>query len=390
LTPTSPVTLAAPDVEEVMRIAAIPNPVIRNLEITHCYSRLAAAVAARSGQGANWCTFATWASRQAGRTIRGEDLLDHLARRLRDGRELLHPVASLWRWLLRRGLFQPQTRLGRMTAQLHTPFDAFERASEAVARGNEKVFEEIGLEFTRYIHECPPDAPPNSVEFQRFLDRLRPGDPPDGQRYLRQAFARYERQRYEADPKARTELVVLANLEIGLHEQTRLQPEIREALDAPYVTHEDLGRRLLEALLPKAGGWRPVVRRPAAAALGLLGSSAQRVASAIAREIITQSFMVLSLPGRVLALQAHLDDPYPEPLREPGNRELNELLALFEPVSPAADDCGVQDWSNLEQRMHYIVHLFRALHANEDLGQPPFTPEQVSRFRHGLVPDGEI
>jgi hypothetical protein len=390
LTATSHGTPEPPDVEEVLRIAAISNPVIRNLEITYCYSRLAEAVAARSGQGANWCTFATWASRQAGRTIRGEDLLEHLARRLREGRELLHPVASLWRWLLRRGLFQPQTRLGRMTAQLHTPFDAFERASEAVARGNEKVFEEIGLEFARYLHECPPDAPPNSAEFQRFLDRLRPGDPPEGQRYLRQAFTRYERERFEAEPKARTELVVLANLEIGLHEQTRLQPEIRAALDAPYVTHEDLGRRLLEAVLPRARGWRTAARRPAAAVLGLLGSSAQRVASATAREIITQSFMVLSLPGRVLTLQAHLDDPYPEPLREPGNHELNELLGLFEPVPPAPDDCGVLDWSDLEQRMHYIVHLFRALHANEDLGQPPFTPEQVRRFRDGLVPDGEI
>ena len=52
-----------------------------------------------------------------------------------------------------------ETRIGRLTAELHTPFDAFERASDAVARGNLKVFEEIGLEFARYLHECPPDAP---------------------------------------------------------------------------------------------------------------------------------------------------------------------------------------------------------------------------------------
>ena len=67
-----------PSVDDVERIAAIANPVIRNLEITHCYSRLAAAFAARNGEGANWCTYATWASRQAGRTIRGEDLLEQL------------------------------------------------------------------------------------------------------------------------------------------------------------------------------------------------------------------------------------------------------------------------------------------------------------------------
>ena len=48
---------------EVRRIAAIGSPVLRNLEITYAYSLLAAEVAARTGQGANWCTFATWASR---------------------------------------------------------------------------------------------------------------------------------------------------------------------------------------------------------------------------------------------------------------------------------------------------------------------------------------
>lgn len=63
MTSSSPERPEAPGVEEVRRIAAIASPVIRNLEITHCYSRLAASVAARTGEGANWCTYATWASR---------------------------------------------------------------------------------------------------------------------------------------------------------------------------------------------------------------------------------------------------------------------------------------------------------------------------------------
>jgi len=35
--------------------------------------------ATRCSPGANWCTFATWASRQAGQTIRQEDLARTLA-----------------------------------------------------------------------------------------------------------------------------------------------------------------------------------------------------------------------------------------------------------------------------------------------------------------------
>jgi hypothetical protein len=376
-------------VDEVRRVAAIANPVIRNLEITHCYACLGAAVAAGGGEGANWCTYATWASRQAGRTIRGEDLLEQLARRLAEGRWLLHPIATLWRRLLRRGLFQRETRLGRLTAELHTPFDAFERASDCVARGNLKVFEEIGLEFARYLEERPPEAA-ESPRFERFLDRLRPGEPPDGQRYLRQAFTHYEHERCERDPNARAQLAVLANLEIGLHEQTRLQPEIRAALDAAYTTHEDLGRRALEALFPSAACLSPLVRRPAAAAVGVLAAGVQRAASRLAREVITESLMVLSLPGRQLALGANLADPYPQPLRNPTDADLNELLARFEPRPPALDDCGARDWSDLHQRMHYIVHLFCAFHLHDELHRPPYSPDQVASFSRGVVPDGEL
>ena len=382
--------MSAPSVDEVRRIAAMANPVLRNLEITHCYWRLAEAFAARGGEGANWCTYATWASRQAGRTIRGEDAFEQVGRRLGESRWLLHPAATLWRRLLRRGLFQRESRIGRLTAQLHTPFDALERASDCVARGNLRVFEEIGLEFARWLEECAPHAEPDSAPCRRFLEGLRPGDPPEGQRYLRQAFARYQRSRNEPDPKARAELTVLANIEIGFHEQTRLQPEIRAALDAAYVTEKDLGRRTLDALFPSAERWWPVLRRPAAAVVGGFAAAAQRASSRIARELITESFLVLSLPGRVLALATHLTDEYPEALREPADSELTEFLARFEPAPPAPDDCGARDWSDLEQRMHYIVHLFSAFHLSGDLSRPPFTPEQVSSFSRGVVPDGEL
>jgi hypothetical protein len=379
----------APSVEEVRRIVAISNPVIRNLEITNCYSRLAAAFAERSGEGANWCTYATWASRQAGRSIRGEDLLEKLGRRFGEGSRPLHPIMSLWRRLLRRGLFQRETPIGRLTAELHTPFDAFELASASVARGNLKVFEEIGLEFARYLEECPTDGVDPSA-FERFLDRLRPGDPPEGQRYLREAFEHYERRRLEHDRKARMELAVLANLAIGFHEQTRLQPQILEALDAPYATKEDLGRRALEALFPPSARLWPLVRGPAAAVVGVVARSAQRASSRLAREVITESLMVLSLPGRVLALSMHLGDAYPEALRKPANAELIELLERFEPRPPAPDRCGAHDWSDLHQRMHYIVHLFCAFHVREELARPPFTPEQVASIGRGTVPDGEL
>jgi hypothetical protein len=346
--------MTAPGVQEVERIAALDDPIIRNLQITECYSRLAAAVVELSYACSNWCTFATWASRQAGRTIRGEDLIDRLERELGRDAELAHPIRSFWRALLRRGLLRPDTRLGRLMRRLHTPFDAFELASEAVARGNLKVFSEIGAEFARYLH---------ADDFEAFLAGLREGEPPEGQRYLRQAFMRYEQQRSAVtDAKTRAELIVLANLEIGLHEQTRLQPEIAEAMDAALTREPRLWRRAL--------GW-PL----------------QRKLTQLARQMITDALMVLTLPGIVLWLGRNLEAAGAD---EIVNEELRELIARYEPVPPALDDCGAEDWSVLAQRMHYIVHLFRAYHEDGALASPPFTAAQVEAFRAGVVPDGEL
>ena len=372
-----------PTTADVRGICAIKSPVIRNLEITNCYARLAAAFSARSdGPGANWCTYATWASRQAGETIRGEDLLDDVHRLLPERRWLLHPLQTLWRRLLRRGLLQPETRVGRLTAMLHTPLDAVGRASEAVACGNLEVFAEIGLEFARRLERDHP--------LDRFLDGLRQGEPPDGQRLLRQAFTHYEQQRTEREPKAHAELGVLANLEIGLHEQTRLQERIAKALNAPFVTQEELGLRALVAMFPSAASWWRGVRKPVGVVFGTFAGALQRTSTQLARQVITDSFMVLSLPGRVLALGTHLTEPFPIVLRETANEELIALVAQFEPSPPATDDCAAQDWSDLHQRMHYISHLFRAFHLDDGLARSPFTPEQVDSFQRGIVPDGKL
>jgi hypothetical protein len=242
-------------------------------------------------------------------------------------------------------------------ARLHTPFDAVERASDAVARGNLKVFAEIGEQFARYL----------TMDFDAFMAQLEP-------ELLRQAFTGYHG--YGGDPQT----LLLANLRIGLHEQTRLQPEITEALDAPYITAEDLGRRL-------CGGRGPsLVHR----AVGTVFKPAQGWMAELAREAITHSLMVLSVPGRILALGMHLPDPYPDALRDLLNRDLEALIAGYEPVPPALDDCGARDWSDLHQRMHYIVHLFRAFHEQANLFDAPFSEAQIEQFRVGVIPEGEL
>jgi len=44
----------------------------------------------------------------------------------------------------------------------------------------------------------------------------------------------------------------------------------------------------------------------------------------------------------------------------------------------------------LDERMHYIVHLFCAFHLQPDLSRPPFTPAQVEQIARGQLPGGDL
>ncbi len=355
---------SCPRTAEVAAIAAIDDSVTRNLGITECYARLSTAVRATIGDGANWCSFATWASRQAGCTIRGEDLGDRLASLARGGWTLWHPIRSLWRVLLRRGLFNPKTRLGRIVRAIHTPFDAFECSSEAVAVGNRKVFAEIGYHMARYLEVCGSDPSPGSPRLAEFLAALAPGPPPDGQDWLRRAFSHYQQQRTEPQPRRRAQLMLLANLEIGFHEQTRLQPDIQRAMEAIPDTARDLKTRLA-GVLP--GG------RLAASALRPLAERYHRFGCELTRRVVSEALMVLRVSKELLSLGANLDAPVPSEFAVLDEPELLALLRTVEPAGRVCAGCGVDDWADLSQRMHYIFHLFRAFHFRPDLFDPPFS-----------------
>jgi hypothetical protein len=351
-------TTSTPTVDLVDFIAAMDNPVQRNLRITQCYAELSNAMRARIGDTANWCTFATWASRQAGSTIRGEDFLDTFGRVLGHRSWLRAPLQSISRVLLRAGLFQPSSWLGRLTAGIHTPFDAFERASAEVAAGNLKVFAEIGREFARFLATVPADATEVSPQFLAFAAGLRVGPPPDDQDLLRQAFSHYLRQRHCADSGERAAWILLANLKIGLHEQMRLQPQILAAIDAPIVTFGDL---------TGAEGW--------------VSARLRREAAKATQEAITQLLMVLAIPVgsgyTSLALGCDLDAPVPQALQ--GARPfLDTFVRQWDPCPRDGTQCGATDWCDLRQRMHFIVHLFRAYAESAALFSPPLTSDEAA------------
>ncbi|NUT52663.1 MAG: hypothetical protein HOV94_36055, partial [Saccharothrix sp.] len=239
-----------PAVPDVDRIAADTEPVVRNLRITHCYHELSRALAGLTGGSANWCTFAVWASKQVGQTIRQEDLARAVARLLGSSAEVTAAVELVVRSVRRAVPRRALDGLEQVVRQAVVTTARLDAVSEAAARGNLKVFEEIAREFARFLAESAGDVVADERRIAEFRDALRPGPPPEGQQYLRQAFERYYRAMFAQDPKERAELLLLANIEVGLHEQTRLQPEITAALEGPLVDPREFERRLFELVLP--------------------------------------------------------------------------------------------------------------------------------------------
>ncbi len=374
-------------------IAAQAEPVVRNLRITHCYHELALALAARTGGAANWCTFAVWASKQVGQTIRQEDLARTFERLLR-----AMPEAAAVAELVVRGVRRavPGEGAERLVLRAVAAVARLDAVSAAAARGNQKVFEEIAREFARFLAAFADATAPDEQRLAEFCAGLRPGEPPEGQRYLRQAFTRYHQALFTEEPKQRAELLLLANLEIGLHEQTRLQPEIAAALGAPVVDPAELEHRLLELVLP-GGGLRERLRTGLARVLGwrhpLRVASEQLAAYArvVARRAATEHLMTLTLPNdEVLDLSEDLTALFPPALAELANPDLLALLDTIDPTRDSILDTAARDWSDLPDRMHYIADMFRCYAQHAALRTPPFTEEQVTAIRAGRRPAGQL
>lgn len=344
-------TTTIPAPQDVADVAAMTDVVARNGLVTRGYYLFSTRFREHLGDEATWPTFAVWASAQAGRTIRKEDLLRTLERRLGDS-----PA-------LRRLVEGPVKVAADVVFRAILQLNPFERSSQAVARGNIKVYAEIGAEFARFLRGLEPQP---AVEWiAQFTTTLRSGPPPDGQDYLKRAFPAYFTAIGMPPGKARSQLILFGNLCVGCHEQTRLQPEIEAGVDGSFWDGIEVKNRLLDLLTPHLRPVRAVLVRAAlrTSMEPLLGPVVAEVQTLV-REIITEALMVLELPGEVLRLGRDLTGEYCDALRTIDNQDVRALLRQVDLSEDSLEGTGVADWTALRQRIHFIADLFRARQTN--------------------------
>lgn len=377
MTSGAPLAADVGSASDLERIAELSDPVLRNLLITQRYHDISQRLCTLVGDAnVNWCTFATWASKTAGQSIRGDEV-PRLVRELIDARgpldRLIHRLGV--RWLP--GPHVDPLDLGRTIMA---------RVSSAIAEGNLKVFHELAPIFMRAAEAFGHDGERRPEVIDAFVATLRPGASADGgQEPLRRAFRAYYDARFEPSPKRRAELVLFANCLIGLHEQTRLQPNIVEALDAPIdeligggPTPDPRSRGPLLA-------WWDAVRDAAAA----------RIAKPW-RHAATHLLMRLTLPhGTSLSLGEDVPDEaageaFPRELEVLEEPDVRDLVAHYDPDLASNRGSAAHDWGNLDQRMGFIVTLFRSRQQDTQLLAQPFSDAQHTAIEQGNVPAGPL
>jgi hypothetical protein len=96
---------------------------------------------------------------------------------------------------------------------------------------------------------------------------------------------------------------------------------------------------------------------------------------------ITQGHDIPTIPGRPM---------FPDGLDQLEHEVLIDLARAYDRSWNTTVGSGAADWTQLDDRMHYIVDLFRSRHAEDVLHQPPFDAEQVSAMREGRIPAGHL
>ncbi|MCO5969448.1 hypothetical protein [Actinoallomurus soli] len=338
--------------EDVAEIAAIADPVLRNLRITQAYHDLSIGMASLLGpENVSWCCFGTWASRTAGRFIRGEGI----PRMVRLMRAFAERVPA---------------RIQVVAPDL--VFRAVRQVGDNVAIGNRMVFEDLGLLYARLIQEYTgaTDATARDRALERCVAALRPGAAEQGGQDLLIAAVRgYHAAMRARDAAERAEHILLANLRIGLHEQIRLQEPIAQALVPVQVspfTPPPLRRRLVRLWRAMATAHLMDVRMPAPDFQRTRRLIVQRLGADVGR----------AAPAGV----------FPPDLAHLSNIELKALLYDIDRTPNAVLGSAADDWAELGNRMNFVADLFRVWQQTQDLFQPPFSRDQAEAIRAGSLP----
>lgn len=340
--------------DQIGRAISSPDPVLANLRITVTHYRLSLALReiVSPEAGANFHTWATWGSKQAGATIRQEDVPHVRALALLTGgglgllgtAEVRHRLGGTRLLASTTGTLLGSWGIHALTQQL------LDHASRMILGGNITVIDDIGRQTARFVSTFHGHPEPDAQRLEVFLGALRPGpSAAGGQTLLKNAFTHYYQARHAQDLNEKHEQMLLANLYTILHEHIRLQPYIAGAM--PLLARRLTTQRLLNFYI------------------GLRKMS-------VGKDVVP------------------LDDvDCPCTLRHLENAELLGFLGGpggWDRTPDSLLGSHAANWADIHDRMNFICDLFRTYHFAPGLFIAPYTDAQCVDIAAGRLPRGVL
>jgi hypothetical protein len=386
--------------EATARVLGHDDRRVANALITWRYHELALALSERLGGLASWFAFGTWASRSAGRVIRGEQFGGEPLGHESFGAEQFpgeHLTGGTWTpaalpaaALDRRVALLSRSDRGAAAghARAGTVLERYvdgvrRRMADLVWAGNRMVFVDLAPPFTALCETFTPGRRPSPGQIEAFLGVHCSTVPASGRD---RSLALLCRALASDDGRERAQLVAVSALEAVRYEQVRLDPYVDSALQAPSAELRHLLRRAVADGLPD---WL----RPLALLLGVgLVRPFLSTTAPVVDEMTTRHLVSWSLGDQLeVRVNADLTPPapglpfLPSPLEPP---HIAEMVLFLAQGGTSLDGSGtaVRRWGDLEQRMRFITNLFCSRFAVPELLQPPFTSGQVDQLRRGVLP----
>jgi len=219
---------------------------------------------------------------------------------------------------------------------------ALARAARQIFAGNVTVLDDIGRETARFVCAFSNPSERTETNLERWLQPLRRGPAEiGGQDLLREAYRHYFLAAASPPSDRRDELMLTANLLAILHEHHRLDPYIDAAM--PRVVRSVVTRHLLTFSI---------------------GTDAMRVSRDVTRR------------GR---------SQFPATLQTIELPELDALLhgrGGLDRTPNSVRGSAARDWSELGDRMNFIVDLFRTRQFDDNLFAAPFSASERASLVH--------
>lgn len=357
--------------DNIQHIVQHDDLLLRNLQITQGYFRLSERMRRAIGSSnVSWCSFATHASKTAGQALRHELIPGSLKS------AMIRLSGHADTFAFYNHVLADQER----TAEQETAnalAEALKKVSLLVSEGNMLVFKELGWPFLDFANRFRKAWAYNGADLGDFLEaHFRPGALEDGgQDLLIEAFTAYYNARFETNRKRKAEYILQANLLIGLHEQTRLQPQIEAALAVPL----DSWIRYRE---------QPVQQ-------GLPQKRLDEISRRIVTRAATRMWMSITLPTRVLRLGENVVPPtgvhsFPHDLLFIEDPRCRALVSRFDYRQDTLSGSAADNWSSLADRMNFVVAFFRSHQQSKRLFEPPFSVHQADAIEAGHIPAGPL